>query len=68
LTINIQPIERDGAFWVCLTMDGQSMEPHGPWSDINEAEAVAFRLAGICRVMHADVAVAAAGLRRSRHG
>jgi hypothetical protein len=47
--INIQPVETEGAFWVRLSMDGCAMEPRGPFATPDEAEAVAHRIAGICR-------------------
>jgi hypothetical protein len=58
LTITIQPVEIDGAFWVRLSMDDQEMRRHGSFSSADEAEAAAYQLAGICRgVFHQEVAI-----------
>ena len=58
MTITIQPVEIDGAFWVRLSMDDQEMRRHGSFSSADEAEAAAYQLAGICRgVFHQEVAI-----------
>jgi hypothetical protein len=57
MVINIQPIERDGAFWIEIVMDGQPMERRGPFS-ADEAGYKANRLAAVCHAMHAEVVVA----------
>ena len=73
MTITIQPVEIDGAFWVRLSMDDQD-EAVRPISDADEAETMADQLAGICRgVFHQEVAIGAARSRRGaakevRHG
>jgi hypothetical protein len=67
LTITIQPVEIDGAFWVRLSMDDQEMRRHGSFSSADEAEAAAYQLAGICRgVFHQEVAIGGAYSRRWR--
>ena len=65
--IAITPTETGGQFWVRISMDGHEMERRGPYPDGDTAEAMAVRLAAICRAMNAEVAMAAPGLmRRSR--
>ena len=57
---NITPAEADGQFWVRLSLDGSEMERRGPFANADEAGAMAARLAGICRAMHAEVHMQAA--------
>jgi hypothetical protein len=58
VTIQIEPIECDGQFWVRLTMDGCAMKPHGAFPTKDEAEATAYQLAAICRsAFHQPVAI-----------
>jgi hypothetical protein len=68
MVISIQPVETEGTFWVHLALDGQPMERRGPFHDPGEAEAMAARLAAICRALHAKVTMAVPRRRRSRHG
>jgi hypothetical protein len=61
LTINIQPVEVDGKYFVSLTMDGQPIgNDRGPVSSPDEAEALAYQLASWCRTMVAEVVVTTA--------
>ena len=67
ITVNVQPVEADGAFWVDFSMDGGTSR-YGPYSEIDEAEAMAARVVGICRVFHWSVPQAAATATRRRAG
>ena len=62
--IDIRPVERDGQYFVELAMDGQPMTPHGAFATSDEAEATAYRLAGICRVLHVEVRIGGMAARR----
>jgi hypothetical protein len=53
----IQPIETADGFFVTVILDGHELKPHGPFRDIDAAEAVAARFAGICRVLHRSAAI-----------
>jgi hypothetical protein len=66
MTVDIQPTETGGQFWVHINMDGHKMSRHGPFADKAEAEAMAIRFAAVCRAMNAEVVMAAPKLRRSR--
>jgi hypothetical protein len=68
MTIAIESIVHNGERNVSVVMDGQPMERHGPFTNAGEAEAMAVQFAAICRGLHAEVAMAAPRLRRSRHG
>ena len=43
-------------FWVRLKLDSGELEPHGPCSSADEAEAMAARMSAICRVLRQPVA------------
>ena len=62
----IQPIEADGQFWVCLSLDGDAMGRRGPFANADEAGAMAVRLVEICRAMNAEVHMQAAPQRCTR--
>ncbi len=64
--IDIRPIETEGQHYVEVIMDGLPLQPRGPFQDPNEAAIVAARMTSVCRILHAEVAVTAPGLRRSR--
>jgi hypothetical protein len=68
MTVRIKPIVHNSEHYVSVVMDGQPMERHGPFTNAGEAEAMAVQFAAICRGLHAEVAMAAPRLRRSRHG
>jgi hypothetical protein len=55
MTIDIQLVETDGVHWVNLSMDGHEMERRGPYPDADTAEAMAMRIAAVCRAMHTEV-------------
>jgi hypothetical protein len=46
---SIQLIEIDGQHWVSVSLDGLALERRGPFPDVSAAEAMAARLAAICR-------------------
>ena len=66
MTITIETVAIDGQFWVHLSMDNYPMEPRGPWSDPDQAEAAACRIAAISRALKAEVhfAMPATGARK----
>jgi hypothetical protein len=51
MTVDIQPVEPDGRFWINLKLDGDAMQPRGPFATPDEAEAAACRIAAMCRGM-----------------
>ena len=55
MTVDIQPVETDGQFWINLKLDGDAMQPRGPFATPDEAEAAACRIAAMCRGMHFGV-------------
>jgi hypothetical protein len=61
-------ITAENQYWVHIRIEGGELEPHGPYS-ADEAEAVAIRLAGICRVLHQSAVtrvIATPAVKRSR--
>ena len=60
MIINIEPVEIGGKFWVNVVIDGDAMEPRGPYANTDEAEVMAVRLAATCRAMNAEVRMQAA--------
>ena len=50
MTVQIEPIEIAGQFWVCVVMDGHKRR-YGPYADISGAEAAANHLIGVCAVL-----------------
>ena len=63
-TTNIQTIEDDRGFWVRIDVDGGELTLRGPFSDPDEAEATACRIAAISRALHAEVHFPPAGARK----
>ena len=67
----IQPIERDGQFWVEVVIDGHDTKCYGPYANISAAEAMARQIAAVCRgLFHSGPIVIrqSAALRRHRTG
>ena len=48
-SVDIQPIESGGKYWIHVTMDGDELAPRGPFPDADAAAVVANQVAGICR-------------------
>ena len=44
MTINMQPVEIDGKFYIGVTIGGHEMERRGPFPDADTAEIVAERM------------------------
>ena len=55
MTVDIQPVEIAGQFWVEVVMDSQPMSRRGAFATPDEAEAAACRIASMCRAIHAEV-------------
>lgn len=55
MTVDIQPVEIAGQFWVEVVMDSQPMSRHGAFATPDEAEAAACRIAAMARGLHAEV-------------
>ena len=47
MTTNIQPVEIAGEHWITIKMDGCDMEPRGPFSTTEAAEAAATKFGAI---------------------
>ena len=52
---HIQPIETCGRHWVRIDMDGCELQPRGPFPYADAAEAMAIRIAAVCRAMHTEM-------------
>ena len=66
MVTNIQPVEIDGKHHVDVIMDGKTNR-YGPYSSNNEAEAMAARLAAVCRSFHWPVHTQAASTTTATH-
>ena len=65
--IDIQLIKIGDAHWVSPRMDGHELERRGPFSTMDEAEAMAARIGTLCRALfHSGVIVMPAAPRRRR--
>jgi hypothetical protein len=51
MTIDIQPVKRDGQFWISVIIGGHEMEPRGPFPDAGTAETVADRMRRVGRAL-----------------
>jgi hypothetical protein len=51
MTIDIRPIKIGDDYYVGLAMDGHAMGQHGPFLDVDEAEAMARRLMQAARAL-----------------
>ena len=64
----IQPIERNGRFWVEVVIDGRKLNRYGPYANSDAAEAMARQIVGVCRsLFHSGpivVRLPASGLRK----
>ena len=60
-SVDIQPIESGGKYWIHVTMDGDELAPRGPFPDADAAAAVANQVAGICRGLNWLVKFSPAG-------
>jgi hypothetical protein len=49
VVIQVEPVEIGGKFWVEVIIGGSKMEKRGPFSTIDEAEAVVGRLSRVAR-------------------
>ena len=63
MTVDIQPVEIAGQFWVEVVMDSQPMSRHGAFATPDEAEAAACRIAAMCRAIHCRGALGRDGAR-----
>jgi hypothetical protein len=44
MIVQVEPVKFDGQHWVDVSMDGHTMNRHGPFPDADTAEAMARRL------------------------
>jgi hypothetical protein len=51
MTIDVQPIETNGQFYVEVIIDGTAMERHGPYADADAAESVVGHMSRITRTL-----------------
>jgi hypothetical protein len=68
MTITVRPIVRNGEHYVTITVDGGDLKPRGPFCSLDEAEAMADRLAAVCAMFRSDEPVRRLTMEGSAHG
>ena len=51
MTIEIEPVELDGKYFIDVTIDGHAMERRGPFPDADTAETIAERMRRVGRAL-----------------
>ena len=47
----VTPLEINGQHWITVSIDGQELQPQGPFQTIDGAAAAARRVAGFCQML-----------------